>query len=139
MTTWRGTATTDRLELNCSSRISAIAGSRRRPPSKSFRATSIHRCWWNILRRDPCSNRKDFATVSSPDGFAVDCAGNLYVASGTPGAIQAFSPSGTKLGSVTVASSLSNMAFGESDGKTLYITAGKALYSLDMNLPGYPY
>ena len=85
------------------------------------------------------SNRKDFATVTTPDGFAVDCAGNLYVASGTPGAIQVYSPSGTKLGSVTVAASLSNMAFGGSDGKTLYITAGKALYSLDMNLPGYPY
>ena len=85
------------------------------------------------------SNRKDFASVSSPDGFAVDCAGNLYVASGTPGAIQVLSPSGTKLGSVTVAASLSNMAFGGSDGTTLYITAGKALYSLDMNLPGYPY
>lgn len=85
------------------------------------------------------SSRKDFATVTTPDGFAVDCAGNLYVASGTPGAIQVYSPSGTKLGSVTVAASLSNMAFGGSDGKTLYITAGKALYSLDMNLPGYPY
>ena len=85
------------------------------------------------------SNRKNFATVTAPDGFALDCAGNLYVASGTPGSIQVYSPSGTKLGSVTVAASLSNMAFGGSDGKTLYITAGKALYSLDMNLPGYPY
>jgi gluconolactonase len=85
------------------------------------------------------SNRKDFASVASPDGFAVDCAGNLYVASGTPGAMQVFSPSGTKLGSVTVAASLSNMAFGGSDGKTLYLTAGKAIYSLDMNLPGSPY
>jgi gluconolactonase len=85
------------------------------------------------------SGRKDFATVSSPDGFAMDCLGNLYVASGTPGAIQVFAPSGTKVGSVTVASSLSNMAFGGADGKTLYITAGKALYSLDMNLPGYYY
>ena len=84
------------------------------------------------------SNRKDFVTVTTPDGFAVDCAGNLYVASGTPGVIQVYSPSGTKLGSVTVVASLSNMAFGGSDGKTLYITAGKALYSLDMNLPGYP-
>ena len=86
------------------------------------------------------SNRKDFVTnVQAPDGFAVDCAGNLYVTSGTPGVIQVYSPSGTKLGSVTVASSLSNLAFGGADGKTLYITAGKALYSLDMNLPGYPY
>ncbi|MFN2217062.1 MAG: SMP-30/gluconolactonase/LRE family protein, partial [Anaerolineae bacterium] len=73
----------------------------------------------------------------SPDGFAIDCLGNLYVASGSPGVIQVFSPSGSKLGSVTVASGLSNMAFGGADGKTLYITAGKALYRLDMNLPGY--
>ena len=50
-----------------------------------------------------------------------------------------YSPSATKLGSVTVAASTSNLAFGGGDGKTLYITAGKALYSFDMNLPGYYY
>jgi gluconolactonase len=50
--------------------------------------------------------------------------------------IQVYAPAGTKLGSVAVASSLSNMAFGGSEGKTLYITAGRALYSLDMSLPG---
>jgi gluconolactonase len=86
------------------------------------------------------SGRKDFVQVSSPDGFGMDCLGNLYVASGgNAGALQVFAPSGTKLGSVTVAASLSNAAFGGSDGKTLYLTAGKALYSLDMNLPGYYY
>ena len=85
------------------------------------------------------SNRKDFVSVSTPDGFAVDCTGNLYVASGQPGIIQVYSPSGSKLGSITVAPSLSNLAFGGSEGKTLYITAGKALYSLDMNVPGYYY
>jgi gluconolactonase len=83
------------------------------------------------------SGRKDFATVNGPDGFGMDCLGNLYVASGSPGTVEVFAPSGTKLGSVTVAASASNVAFGGSDGKTLYITAGKALYSLDMNLPGY--
>ena len=81
--------------------------------------------------------RQDFVSVETPDGFAVDCLGNLYVASGKPGAIQVYAPSGSKLGSITVAASLSNMAFGGPDGKTLYITAGQALYSLDMNLPGY--
>lgn len=85
------------------------------------------------------SNRKDFATVKAPDGFAVDCSGNLYVASGTSGTIVVFSPSGANLGKVTVAASVSNLAFGGSDGKTLYITAGKALYGLDMNLPGFYY
>jgi gluconolactonase len=83
------------------------------------------------------SGRKDFVKVSSPDGLAMDCLGNLYVASGSPGVIQVYAPSGSKLGSVTVAPSLSNMAFGGTEGKTLYITAGRALYSLDMNLPGY--
>jgi sugar lactone lactonase YvrE len=81
------------------------------------------------------SNKRTFATVSSPDGFGMDCLGNLYVASGS--SVQVFSPSGQQLGSINVASGVSNLAFGGSDGKTLYITAGKALYSLSMNLPGY--
>ena len=85
------------------------------------------------------SGRKDFASVKSPDGFGMDCLGNLYVASGSPGSVEVYSAAGTKLGSVTVAASTSNLAFGGSDGKTLYITSGKALYSLDMNLPGYYY
>jgi gluconolactonase len=50
-----------------------------------------------------------------------------------------FSPSGTSLGSITVASSVTNLAFGGSDRKTLYISAGRALYSLALNVPGYPY
>ena len=83
------------------------------------------------------SGRRDFATVTTPDGFGMDCLGNLYVASGNAGLIQVFSPSGTKLGTITAAASVSNIAFGGTTGKTMYITAGKALYSLTMNLPGY--
>jgi gluconolactonase len=86
------------------------------------------------------SGKKDFVTVTSPDGLAVDCLGNIYVASGgTASTIQVFSPAGSKIASLAVGSSLSNLAFGGSDGKTLYITAGKSLYSLGMNLPGYYY
>jgi gluconolactonase len=86
------------------------------------------------------SGMKDFATVTSPDGLAVDCLGNLYVASGgRASTIVVFSPSGSKIASLAVGSSLSNLAFGGSDGQTLYITAGKTLYSLAMNLPGYYY
>ena len=82
------------------------------------------------------SGRRNFVTVSSPDGLGMDCLGNLYVASGT-GSMYVFDPGGRQLGTVSVASGLSNMAFGGSDGRTLFITAGKALYALDMNLPGY--
>jgi gluconolactonase len=83
------------------------------------------------------SGRKSFVDVSTPDGFAMDCAGNLYVATGSSvgAAIQVYAPSGAKLGSIALG--CSNLAFGGTDGKTLYITGPKALYSLDMNLPGY--
>lgn len=84
------------------------------------------------------SGVKDFVGVSAPDGLAVDCLGNVYVASGgSASTIQVFSPTASKVASLAVGSSLSNLAFGGSEGKTLYITAGKTLYSLDMNLPGY--
>jgi gluconolactonase len=92
---------------------------------------------FNLAADGSTSGRKDFASVPAPDGFAMDCLGNLYVAAGKSGEIQVFSPSGAKLGSVAVAASLSNLAFGGPEGKTLYATAGKALYSLEMNLPGY--
>jgi gluconolactonase len=92
---------------------------------------------FNVASDGSTSGRKDFATVTTPDGFGMDCLGNLYVASGNAGVIQVFSPSGTKLGTITAAASVSNIAFGGTSGKTMYITAGKALYSLTLNLPGY--
>jgi gluconolactonase len=69
------------------------------------------------------SGRKDFASVASPDGFAVDCAGDLYVASGS-GTMAVYAPSGSKRGSVWVASGLNNLAFGGAEGKTLPTTVG---------------
>ena len=69
----------------------------------------------------------------------VDCAGNLYVASNDGGMIRVYAPDGTELDQIAVASSLTNVAFGGSDRTTLYATAGKTLYAIQMNLPGYPY
>jgi gluconolactonase len=83
--------------------------------------------------------RQDFAAVATPDGMTIDCAGNLYVASHNAGTVVVFSPSGTTLGTITVASKVTNLAFGGSDRKTLFITAGNGLYQLAMNLPGWPY
>jgi gluconolactonase len=37
-----------------------------------------------------------------------------------------------------VGSSLTNLAFGGPDRTTLFVTAGKTLYSMQMNLPGFP-
>ena len=84
--------------------------------------------------------RSEFAPwVAVPDGMTVDCAGNLYTTSHECGVIGIYSPAGTQLGTIKVTTSLTNLAFGGVDGKTLYATAGKALYAIPMNLPGYPY
>jgi gluconolactonase len=84
--------------------------------------------------------RTEFAAgVAIPDGMTVDCAGNLYTTSHEAGMIGIYSSAGTQLGAIQVAPSLTNVAFGGVDGKTLYATAGKALYAIAMNLPGYPY
>jgi gluconolactonase len=103
-----------------------------------FSANAIRR--FTVAADGSTSGRQNFATVTSPDGVAVDCAGNLYWASNTSaGAVRVFSPSGTQLGTISVPSGVSNVAFGGSDRKTLYITAGRGLYSLALNVPGFPY
>jgi len=84
--------------------------------------------------------RTEFAAgVAVPDGMTVDCAGNLYTTSHEGGVIGIYSPAGTRLGTIQVATLLTNVAFGGVDGTTLYATAGKALYAIPMSLPGYPY
>ncbi|WP_437924587.1 SMP-30/gluconolactonase/LRE family protein [Sorangium sp. So ce291] len=77
------------------------------------------------------------ADLMDADGMGVDCAGNLYV--GWVGGVEVIAPSGEKLGTIEGTGKASNVAFGGADRKTLYITAGGALYAVEMNIPGYPY
>jgi len=76
------------------------------------------------------------ASPGGSDGMAVDCAGNLYV---TAGSVRVFDPQGSELGSISLAESPANVAFGGTDRRTLYITARTGLYSIELNVPGYPY
>jgi gluconolactonase len=78
-----------------------------------------------------------FASPGASDGMTIDCAGNLYVTSG--GQVRVFSASGAALFAIDVGQTPSNVAFGGADRKTLYITAGSALYSFESEIPGLPY
>jgi gluconolactonase len=82
------------------------------------------------------SNARSFITAESSDGMVVDCAGNLYLTGG--GGVTIYSPEGSSLGSIS-ASSASNVAFGGPDRKTLFITAGSQLLSIELAIPGMPY
>ncbi len=68
------------------------------------------------------------------DGIKVDQKGNLYVSG--PGGIWIISPEGKHLGLVKGPENGHNMAWGDDDGKTLYITALTGLYRMRMNIPG---
>jgi gluconolactonase len=73
-----------------------------------------------------------------PDGMRVDEAGNLYVTG--PGGIWIWSPDGHHLGTIIVPEQPANLAWGESDWKTLYITATTSLYKIKTNATGFvPY
>lgn len=73
---------------------------------------------------------------ASPDGIAVDDAGNLYAA--TTDGIEIFTRDGRRLGAVTVPMQPANLAFGGADRRTLYITARTGLYTTRANVPGPP-
>ena len=69
-----------------------------------------------------------------PDGIRVDKNGNIY-GSG-PGGVWVISPEGKHLGTIKVPERVSNVAWGEADGKTLYITASTSLYRIKLAAEG---
>jgi gluconolactonase len=78
------------------------------------------------------------------DGLAVDCAGNLYATSGQRVAV--LSPSGMEIASIPVsgAESVTNVAFGGPERKTLFITSmgtntQRGVFRVELNVPGMPY
>jgi gluconolactonase len=82
--------------------------------------------------------------------MCLDMQGNLYIAAGlnTPlppaqdGSVKAgiyvFTPAGKQLDFIAIPEdTVTNLTFGDQDLKTLYITAGKTLFRIRMNVPGY--
>lgn len=70
----------------------------------------------------------------SPDGIRVDKKGNIY-GSG-PGGVWIISPEGKHLATIKIPEVVSNVAWGDEDGKTLYITASTSLYRIKLSVPG---
>ena len=68
------------------------------------------------------------------DGMKVDQKGNLYVSA--PGGLWIISPDGKHLGTVIGPKHPHNMAWGDDDGKTLYLCARSGLYKMRFNVPG---
>jgi gluconolactonase len=93
----------------------------------------------------------DFYPGRGGDGMAIDAQGNLYVAAGlhrtrgtsesleTRPGIHVISPEGKLLALVETPEDLiTNCTFGGPDLRTLYVTCGKLLLSLETRIPGKP-
>ncbi len=91
----------------------------------------------------------DFAPGRGGDGMRLDVEGTLYVAAGimrprgphetadVPPGIYVISPDGQMQGRIPIPEDLvTNLAFGGPDGRTLYVTAGKTVFSLRMPVAG---
>lgn len=72
--------------------------------------------------------------IGNPDGMKVDEQGNVYCAGA--GGIWIISPQGKHLGTLVFPERAANMAFGDADGKALYVTARAGLYRIRLNIPG---
>ena len=73
------------------------------------------------------------------DGMTVDCAGNLYASLYSLNKVGVWSSTGTSLGEIAVSENVTNVAFGGSDHKTLYITTVTHVNSIVLQVPGLPY
>jgi len=79
----------------------------------------------------------DFTPEREPvalDGIKVDQEGNVYVSA--PGGVWILSPEGKALGRIVPPEHDANFAFGDSDGRSLYLTASTGLYRIRVGVPG---
>ncbi len=77
---------------------------------------------------------KDPGKNGVPDGLKVDVEGNVY--STGPGGVWILSPTGELLGKISVPETATNLAWGDTDRKTLYITGSKSLYRIRLKIAG---
>jgi gluconolactonase len=70
----------------------------------------------------------------APDGMKVDRAGNLFSAG--PGGVWIFSPAGRHLGTLLLPKNVGNVAWGGSDGQTLYVVCSDSVYSVHLSTRG---
>ena len=85
------------------------------------------------------SGKMFFDMTSAPgedaiDGMKIDKGGNLYVSG--PGGLWIISPQGKHLGTIIPPKHPHNFAWGDADGKTLYLCARSGLYRMRLNIEG---
>ena len=91
------------------------------------------RLWAYRAQADGSLRDKRLFVSQGADGMTMDERGNLYL---TGQDITIFDPTGRQIGSIAIPEPPANLAFGGPDGTTLFITARRSLYRLEMLVTG---
>jgi gluconolactonase len=95
---------------------------------------------WDVQSDGTLAGGAAFADLTSApgeealDGLEVDRDGNVFVSG--PGGLWIFAPDGRHLGTIRLPELAANMAWGDDDGRTLYLTARTGLYRMRLATPG---
>ncbi len=81
----------------------------------------------------------DFGADRGIDGMCVDAKGNIYgtAGQGKTGGVYVFTSAGKKIGFLATPETPTNCVFGGADRKMLYVTAGRSLYRVHLNVEGF--
>jgi gluconolactonase len=101
------------------------------------------------IQPDDTVGAGEFFVDHGGDGMAVDVEGNVYTTSGgTPGVVQVTAPDGAPLGRLHLPQPegeprprvcATNVAFGDADNRSLYITACTHVFRMRIGVPGVRY
>jgi len=91
---------------------------------------------YQIDNQGNLGEKEAFISINSPDGMAVDCAGNIYATSHNEGIIYVYSSKGEQLDKIIAGPKVTNIAFGGENLKTLLITTDHGLYTISANVSG---
>jgi gluconolactonase len=91
---------------------------------------------FGLTREGGLAGGEVFATIETgaPDGLRVDAAGRLYSTAGD--GVHVFGPQGNLLGKIKTPEAAANCAFGGPEMRTLFITAGTAVWATRLAVSG---
>jgi gluconolactonase len=97
---------------------------------------------WDVQPDNSVANGRVFyqdtgTEAGVADGMKVDIEGNVYV-TGSAG-IHVIAPDGHLLGRIHFPEHVANMAWGDDDWKTMYVTARGIVYRVRLGIPGVPH
>ena len=86
---------------------------------------------WDVIDDTTITNKRQFAVMGGnggADGMKVDADGYIFATS--PQGVNVYTPDGTLIETINVPGQTTNCAWGDADGKTLYMTSGNAVYRM---------